>query len=91
MLSVSVKEQTAFRIDKDLLQSMKIRAKSMGKSLNAYVCGLAMEDIKKSMVLPKVTIPDVLDEEVASMSGILPLPDEEEIKSDPRFEAIWSR
>ncbi len=45
MQIVAAKEQTAFRFDKNLLASMKMRAKSLGRSLNSYVSDLIIQDL----------------------------------------------
>lgn len=85
------KEQTAFRFDKDLLSSMKMRAKSQNRSLNNYITSLVMEDLKSSGQLPKVTVPAELDPDIAAFSGILSAPDTSLLEEDERLAAIWNR
>lgn len=91
MAVASTKEQTAFRFDKDLLSTMKSRAKGMGKTLNGYVNHLIIQDLKNSMTLPEISISDELDPDVERFAGILSAPSEEDLKSDERLAAIWNR
>ena len=74
MITTTAKEQTAFRFEKELLASMKQRAKSQGRSLNSYVSFLVMEDLKRSRTLPRVSLSEELSPEVARFSGILEEP-----------------
>ena len=91
MIATYTKEQTAFRFDKDILASMKARAASLGRSLNNYVNHLVMEDLKSSMQLPKVSVADELDADVAKFAGIMASPTEDDLKNDERLAAIWNR
>lgn len=91
MISDYSKEQTAFRFDKDLLAMMKIRAKSLGRSLNNYVCFLVTQDLKESMTLPRVSIPAQLDPEVGKLAGIMEAPSDAALEDDERLSEIWSR
>jgi len=85
------KEQTAFRFDPVLIQSMKRRAKSMNISVNKYVTDLIEKDLKDAYALPKVKLPVEFSEDIVEYSGIIPIPSEEELMSDERLERIWRR
>lgn len=91
MAVASAKEQTAFRFDKDLLSTMKSRAKGMGKTLNGYVNHLIIQDLKSSMTLPEIFVSDDLDSDIERFAGIIPTPSETDLKNDERLAAIWNR
>lgn len=90
-MRAATKEQTAFRFEPDMIFQMKRRAKSLNLSLNKYVTNLISDDLKKSLTLPKITLPERLDEDIALTSGILREPSQEELYSDERLRRIWER
>lgn len=84
-----VKEQTAFRFDKDLTIRMKMRAALQRKSVNQYVTELVEADLLSAEVFPSVdTTPG---EDVLRYAGILPIPTEKEIAEDDRLARIWAK
>jgi len=91
MIQSTVKEQTAFRFDRDLLVSMKLRAKSLGRSLNSYITFLIMEDLKSSLSFPRVSLPDDMDTDVKRLAGIMDCPTDADLAKDERLAAIWNR
>lgn len=91
MVNFYPKEQTAFRFDKDLLESMKMRARKLNKSLNGYITYLVMNDLKASRELPKISLPDTLDSSISRFCGIIPTPDATMLDADERLADIWNR
>lgn len=85
------KEQTAFRFDKDLLESMKMRARNLNKTLNGYVTFLVMNDLKTSRELPKISLPDALSPDISRFCGIISTPDATMLDADERLADIWNR
>jgi len=85
------KEQTAFRFETSLIESMKKRAKGLNISVNKYVTNLIENDLKNAYALPKIKLPSVLSDNVLQYSGVVPMPTSEELKSDERLERIWKR
>lgn len=83
--------QTAFRLDESMVKMMKNRAKSKGLSVNAYVSELISQDLKSSMSLPTVRIPEQLDSDIMRFSGTMRTPTEDELASDERLRRIWER
>ncbi len=91
MINLYPKEQTAFRFDKDLLESMKMRARNLNKSLNGYITYLVMNDLKASRELPKVSLDGTLDPNISRFCGIISTPDTEMLETDERLADIWNR
>lgn len=90
-MNTTVKEQTAFRFEPEMIMMMKSRAKSLGKSLNAYVTDLIAEDLDGIHALPKVRIPDILDDVVAKYEGCCRVPTQQDLDKDERLARIWNR
>lgn len=83
--------QTAFRIDESLVNLMKKRAKMKKQSVNAYVVELIEKDIAGSLTLPKIRLPEQLDEDIMRYAGAMRNPSEEELLMDDRLRRIWER
>ncbi len=58
VMRTSTKVQTAFRLETDLLNRLKRKARARGQSLNSYVENVLMKDSPLEPELPKIEIPD---------------------------------
>jgi len=83
--------QTAIKFDRDLTDSMKQRARSLGKSVNRYVRELVEKDLAEANTLPRISLDNIHDQNVLRLSGILKKPDMSVLENDPRAKAIWER
>lgn len=88
---VTAKEQTAFRFAPELISLMKQRSKSLNISVNTYVTNLITRDLEESKTLPKIDLPETLDEDIMRLSGIISCPSQEELDADERLKRIWCR
>lgn len=83
--------QTAFRFEETTIMLMKQRAKNKRKSLNAYVTELIEADLRSASVLPPVTLPARLDDDILALAGSIRIPDASELAEDERLSRIWER
>lgn len=89
-VSTGNRRQTAFRLDRELLYHLNRKAKSQGKSLNAFVEDVLRNEVKAEMTWPKIKGPIIISETVKRMSlGITFTP--EEIAADERLAYILSK
>jgi len=58
VMRTSTKVQTAFRLETDLLNRLKRKARARGQSLNNYVENVLLKDSPLEPELPKIEIPD---------------------------------
>ena len=84
------RRQTAFRLDKELLYYLTLKAKSQGKTLNAFVEDTLRREVQDIFDgWPKIKGPIVVSEEVKSWR-IRPFTPEE-IAADERLAYILSK
>ena len=85
------RRQTAFRLDKELLFYLNRKAKSQGKTLNAFVEDTLRREVREDLEgWPIIKEPIEISEEVKRMSlGITFTP--EEIAADDRLAYILSK
>lgn len=87
----TIKEQTAFRFEPELLARMKKAAKMRKKSLNQYVTEIIEKDLELSSVFPAVVLTSEQIEFAARFAGKMSIPSREELSSDERLSRIWTR
>lgn len=83
--------QTAFRLEESLIEQMKRRSKSRKQSMNAYVKELIENDLRNALILPKITLPETLDEDIACFAGRMRKPTPAELNNDERLRRTWER
>ena len=76
-MGTATKEMTTLRINPDMLELMKERARGRGMSLNAYLVELAAEDLRTAGLYPKVSLSGPCDEDLVRISGKGAAPDED--------------
>ena len=83
--------QTAFRFEESMIKQMKQRAKLKHQSVNAYVSELIANDLRENSPLPRVTLPEALDEDIRRLAGSVRMPSAAELEDDERLRRIWER
>ena len=89
VMRTSTRVQTAFRLETDLLNRLKRKARARGQSLNNYVENVLLKDSPLEPELPKVTFP--LDD--GGFVEAIRFPDappftEEELRADEKLAHI---
>jgi len=81
--------QTVIRLRPEVLTRLKYKAKQENLSLNAYVEKTLEE--KTNPVLPKLPKDFEIDPVIASFSGMLREPTQEELDQDPKLAYLWEK
>lgn len=89
-ISTGNRRQTAFRLDRELLYHLNRKAKSQGKSLNAFVEDVLRNEVKAEMTWPKIKGPIIISDEIKSrrMTHVFT---PEEIAADERLAYLLSK
>ena len=88
MESVNTKVQTGLRLDPDLYNRLKIKAKQQKRSFNNYVETLLEEAVVDYSTLGKGF---KVSDEILSLGSTLPHYSEEEIAADERLAYLLSK
>ena len=88
-METQARVQTVIRLRPELLNRLKFKAKQENLSLNAYVEKTLEEKTKP--VLPKLPKDFEIDPVIASFSGMLREPTQEELDQDPKLAYLWEK
>lgn len=78
----------AVTIAPSLLKAVRMRASSLGKSVDDYIGALIHDDLDVALCLPKVSVPMIPTGKVRKYAGILGC---EPVSGDEKFDRIWNR
>jgi len=88
-MEAQTRVQTVIRLRPELMTRLKYKAKQENLSLNAYVEKTLEEQTKP--VLPKLPKDFEIDPVIASFSGMLREPTQEELDQDPKLAYLWEK
>jgi len=88
-MGTQTRVQTVIRLRPEVLTRLKYKAKQENLSLNAYVEKTLEE--KTNPVLPKLPKDFEIDPVIASFSGMLREPTQEELDQDPKLAYLWEK